>query len=110
MIVYLNRLSLTMSADPELSKLGVQGSDTCDLMSLSLAPSQSGNLTHNTGYSVAYSTEQSISIVPPILVMTGGLMYEMVGVLCAEDNPKNNTNKIITRQNIFQNFYLRQVG
>jgi hypothetical protein len=34
------------------------------------------------GYSVAYNVEQSISMVPPCLVLIEALMYEMVGVLC----------------------------
>ena len=33
------------------------------------------------GYSVAYNVEQSISMVPPCLVLIEALMYEMVGVL-----------------------------
>ena len=33
------------------------------------------------GYSVAYNVEQSVSMVPPCLVLIEALMYEMVGVL-----------------------------
>ena len=40
-----------------------------------------GSLTHKIGYSVAYNVEQSISMVPPCLVLIEALMYEMVGVL-----------------------------
>ena len=40
-----------------------------------------GSLTHKMGYSVAYNVEQSISMVPPCLVLIEALMYEMVGVL-----------------------------
>ena len=83
-LLYLNLLSLTIKADPEDKGTGVQVSATEDLKSKflrSVQPSP-GSLTHKMGYSVAYNVEQSISMVPPCLVLIEALMYEMVGVLC----------------------------
>jgi hypothetical protein len=70
-----------------------------------LPPAQyPGNLTHKIGYSVAYKTEQSISMVPPIFVVIGGVTYEIVGVLCPLQTnlPRPTTSETAKNQvNIF---------
>ena len=52
---YLNLLSLTMSAEPELSGMGVHSSGLTFRMSLlrTLSAQSLGSFTHSTGYSVA---------------------------------------------------------
>ena len=76
MRLYLNLVSVMIKADPCDNGTGVQESASWVLKSYVSRPASQllGNLTHKMGYSVAYKTEQSISMVPPILVVIEGVM------------------------------------